>query len=55
VSNFSVGGLNFTEENNGAGVLVIYDDGSTASQVDFRDGNAFAFINRPPPLNSTAA
>jgi hypothetical protein len=52
-STFSVGGLDFTEEQYGAGVLVIYDDGSKASQVDVRDGNDFAFINRSPTLNET--
>jgi hypothetical protein len=52
-STFSVGGLDFTEEQYGAGVLVIYDDGAKASQVDVRDGNDFAFINRTAPLNVT--
>jgi hypothetical protein len=49
----SVSGLTFTRSNDGAGVLVIYDDGSPTSQIDVRDGNDFAFINRPAPLNVT--
>ena len=52
-STFSVGGLDFTEEQYGAGILVIYDDGAKFSQVDVRDGNDFAFINRTAPLNVT--
>ena len=52
---FSVGGLDFTSQQNGAGVVVIFDDGSTASQIDVRDGNDFAFVNFSPPLDSTVA
>ena len=51
----SVGGLDFTREDDGAGVLVIFDDGSPASEIDVRDGNDFAFIHRPAPLNETEA
>jgi hypothetical protein len=47
----SVSGFDFTEENDGAGILVIYDDGSPASQIDVRDGNDFAMINWPPTLD----
>ena len=54
-STFSVGGLDFTEEQYGAGVLVIFDDGSPTSQVDVRDGSDFAFINFAPPLDATVA
>ena len=39
-----VDGLDFNYVNDGAGVLVIYDDGTT-SQIDVRDGNDSAFIN----------
>lgn len=52
-STFSVGGLDFTEELYGAGVLVICDDGTKTSYVDVRDGNDFAFINRSPTLDAT--
>lgn len=54
-SEFSVGGLDFTRHQNGAGVLVIFDDGSPTSEIAVRDGNDYAFINFAPPLNSTVA
>jgi hypothetical protein len=54
-NSLAVSGLNFSEENYGAGVVVIFDDGSPESQVDLRDGNDFAFIYRSPPLNVTEA
>jgi hypothetical protein len=54
-STLSVGGLDFSEEKYGAGVLVTYDDGSVNSQIDVRDGNDFAMINWPPPLDATVA
>ncbi len=44
----SVGGLDFTRENNGAGLLVIFDDGSPQSQIDVRDGNDYAFRSDVP-------
>ena len=52
---FSVGGLDFTQQQYGAGVIVIFDDGSPASQIDVRDGNDFAFINFAPTLDATVA
>ena len=52
-STLVVGGLDFSEEKYGAGVLVTYDDGSVNSQIDVRDGNDFAMINWPPPLDAT--
>jgi len=55
ISIFSVGGLDFTEEQYGAGVIVIFNDGSAASQVDLRDGNDFAMIDFSPPLGLTVA
>jgi hypothetical protein len=40
--------------NNGAGVLVIFDDGSSAPAViEVRDGNDLAFINFAPTLDAT--
>lgn len=54
-SMFSVGGLDFTRQQNGAGVLVIFDDGSPTSEIAVRDGNDYAFINFAPPLNATVA
>jgi hypothetical protein len=41
----SVDGLAFTKVANGAGVLVIYDDGSTTTNIQVRDGVDLAFIN----------
>ncbi len=40
-------------ENNGAGVMVIYDDGSLPADIQVRDGLDLAFINFANPLNST--
>jgi hypothetical protein len=54
-STFSVGGLDFTRQQNGAGVLVVFDDGSPTSEIGIRDGNDYAFINFAPPLNATVA
>lgn len=55
LNTFSVGGLDFTSQQNGAGIIVIFDDGSQASQIDVRDGNDFAFIGFSSPLNATVA
>jgi hypothetical protein len=52
-NNLLIGGLTFTRSNDGAGVLVIYDDGSPESAIDVRDGNDFAMINWPVPLDET--
>ena len=54
-STFSINGVDFTEEQYGAGVIVIFDDGSPASQIDVRDGSDFAFVNFASPLNATVA
>lgn len=50
---FLVGGVDFTQQQNGAGALVIYDDGSPTSEIDVRDGNDFAFFRFAPPLDTT--
>ena len=40
--------------NNGAGVLVIYDDGiSPAATIQLRDGQDAAYFPSPPPLDTT--
>jgi hypothetical protein len=49
----SVGGLDFTQEDNGAGIMVVFDDGSPTSQIDIRDGNDFAMVNFSAPLDVT--
>lgn len=49
----SISGLDFTTDNDGAGVLVIYDDGGTSAEIGVADGNDLAFVNFPEPLRST--
>ena len=45
LNTLSIGGLDFTSVNYGAGVVVIVDDGSVpAHKIDVRDGNDYAFI-----------
>ena len=41
------------EENNGAGLLVIYDDGSVQSEIQIRDGLDLAFRDYDAPHDST--
>ncbi len=38
--------------NNGAAVLVIFDDGVSISTIDIRDGSDFAFVNLSAPLDT---
>jgi len=53
-NNLSIGGMNFDDVNNGAGVLVIFDDGVTGpAAIDLRDGNDFAFEPYAPPQDTT--
>jgi len=54
-NSLTVEGLSFTKANNGAGILVIYDDGSELSQIDVRDGLDLAFEGFPEPRKSTIA
>jgi len=49
----SVDGLDFVTANNGAGLLVIVDDGVNTSDVQVLDGNDTAFVNFAPPLKDT--
>ena len=49
----TVDGLSFSNVNNGAALLVIYDDGSSDAQIDIRDGSDLAFIGFAEPLHST--
>ena len=41
------------DENNGAGILVIYDNGLDTAEMSLKDGTDLAFINFPEPRNST--
>lgn len=49
----SVGGLSYGYSNDGAGVVVIFDDGSGLADIDIRDGNDLAFFDFAPPLDTT--
>ncbi len=51
-NSLEVAGLSFGFADNGAGVLVIFDDDGSAD-VQLRDGNDLAFINFAPPLDTT--
>jgi hypothetical protein len=51
-NSLSVSGLEF-DVNNGAGVLVIIDDGFNAAEIDLLDGDDFAFANLDPPYDTT--
>lgn len=48
-----VEGLNCTRVNDGVGILVISDDGSSTAQIKLTDGNDSAFGNFSAPLDST--
>ncbi len=48
-------GLDFTSVANGAGVVVIYDDGSSDAAIDLRDGTDLAYGGFPDPLRTTVA
>jgi len=51
-NNVGISGMDFDWANLGAGLLVIYDDGSVA-HLDLRDGQDLAFAFFPPPLDAT--
>jgi len=46
-----VGGLNFDVVNDGAGILVILDDGTAVVPMELRDGQDFAYHDSPGRLN----
>ncbi len=48
----TIDGFNFSHRNDGAGILVIFDEGGTAAQIGLRDGNDLAFIDFSPPLDA---
>jgi len=58
-NSFTITGMDFDftgnthDENNGAGMIVIYDDGNTA-ELQLFDGLDMAFFKFPPTLNATA-
>ncbi len=47
-----VSGMDYAK-NNGAGVMVIYDDGSAPAQMGVKEGNDCAYYLFAPPLNTT--
>ncbi|RIK44349.1 MAG: hypothetical protein DCC55_02590 [Chloroflexi bacterium] len=55
-NSIAIAGMDFgADENNGAGILVIIDNGSTPANIQLRDGLDLAFINFPEPRRSTVA
>jgi hypothetical protein len=52
-NSLSVDGLNFGSVNDGAGVLVIIDDGSGAAEIEVRDGCDFAYWKADSPYDTT--
>lgn len=55
----SIGGMDYDRlcpdrcTNNGAGIIVIYDDGSGTADISIRDGLDLAFYAFDPPLDTT--
>lgn len=55
LNEIEIDGLDFTRENDGAGVIVIFDDGSPDSEISLRDGSDYAFVNSGGDLGVTVA
>ena len=51
----TLAGLTFNLVNNGAGIFVIFDDGTSPAGIEIRDGSDFAYHRLAPPLNGTVA
>ena len=49
----AVSDMDFTSANNGAGIIVVFDDGSTPTVLGIKDGSDLAFTGFAPPLDST--
>lgn len=53
-NSLSISGMDFGAlENSGAGILVIYDDGSGTADIQIKDGLDLAFFNFPEPRQTT--
>jgi hypothetical protein len=52
-NSIAVSGMDFTKENNGAGIIVIYDDGSGTAEIQIVDGNDLAYFDFIDPLDRT--
>jgi len=50
---YSIDGLNYDTTNSGVGMIVIFDEGTTPSDIDIRDGQDLAFVNFASPLDTT--
>lgn len=55
MNTLKVGGLDFGYRNDGAGIVVIIDDGSGTSDIQLRDGNDWAYIKSDGVLKVTVA
>lgn len=53
VNSLTVGGMNFGGEESGAGLLVIFDDGSDTTDIQVVDGLDLAFAGFPEPRQTT--
>lgn len=50
---FSISGADFSYANNGAGILIIIDDGTLQTDIEIKDGNDLAYYGFAPPLHTT--
>jgi hypothetical protein len=53
ITTLQVSDMMFTAAANGAGIIVIFDDGSSDANIDVRDGSDLAFIGFAGPLQNT--
>jgi hypothetical protein len=53
LNTFQISGADFDFANNGAGILVIIDDGTPQKDIQLLDGNDFAFSEFGPTLDTT--
>jgi hypothetical protein len=51
----TLAGLSFNFVSNGAGIIVIFDDGTSPGGIQIRDGSDFAYHGLAPPLDGTVA
>jgi hypothetical protein len=54
-NSLEISDMAYSINNNGAGVLVIFDDGSSDAGIQIKDGSDLAFINFPDPRQGTIA
>lgn len=51
-ASIDVSGLDFEQDNNGAGLMVIVDDGTSTALIDVRDGSDAAFYDFDPTIDA---